>query len=64
LAYFGLNKDSEIVKRIYQGDLTAITEQFKNGFKLQVEPQGLVPKIDPKLIEELDLKLKEKASLT
>lgn len=64
LAYFGLTKDSEIVKRIYQGDLTAISEQFKDGFKLQVEPQGLVPKIDPKLIEELDQKLKEKASLT
>lgn len=64
LAYFGLSKDSEIVKRIYQGDLTAISEQFKDGFKLQVEPQGLVPKIDPKLIEELDQKLKEKASLT
>lgn len=64
LAYFGLTKDSEIVKRIYQGDLTAISEQFKDGFKLQIEPQGLVPKIDPKLIEELDQKLKEKASLT
>lgn len=64
LAYFGLNKDSEIVKRIYRGDLSAISEQFKDGFKLQVEPQGLVPKIDPKVIEELDLKLKEKASLT
>lgn len=64
LAYFGLTKDLEIVKRIYQGDLTAISEQFKDGFKLQVEPQGLVPKIDPKLIEELDQKLKEKASLT
>jgi hypothetical protein len=30
------------------------------GFKLEVEPAGLVPKIDPKLIEELDLKLKAK----
>ena len=34
---------------------------FRAGFKLQVEPQGLVPKIDPKVIEELDKKLKEKA---
>lgn len=64
LSYFGLTTDSEIVQRIYRGDFTALNEQFKDGFKLQVEPQGLVPKIDPKLIEELDQKLKEKASLT
>jgi len=50
------------VKKIYRGDLTAMKEFFSKGFKLQVEPQGLVPKIDPKLIAELDLKLKEKAS--
>lgn len=63
LSYFGLTKDDEVVKRIYAGDVGAIKEFFSQGFKLQVEPQGLVPKIDPKLIEELDRKLKEKASV-
>jgi methionyl-tRNA synthetase len=63
LSYFGLTSESEVVKRVYKGDLSAIKEFFSQGFKLQVEPQGLVPKIDPKLIEELDLKLKEKATL-
>lgn len=61
LSYFGLNSESEVVKKIYQGDLTALKSFFENGFKLQVDPQGLVPKIDPKVIEELDKKLKEKA---
>jgi methionyl-tRNA synthetase len=61
LSYFGLNSESEVVKKIYQGDLVALKDFFKDGFKLKVEPQGLVPKIDPKMIEELDLKLKEKA---
>ncbi len=61
LSYFGLTIESDVVKRIYRGDLTAIKETFANGSKLQVDPQGLVPKIDPKVIEELDLKLKEKA---
>ena len=63
LSYFGLDKDSQVVKDIYQGKFSSLKEFFKDGFKLQVEPQGLVPKIDPKVIEELDLKLKEKASL-
>jgi methionyl-tRNA synthetase len=63
LSYFGLTSESDVVKRIYQGDLEALKHFFSNGFKLQVEPQGLVPKIDPKLIEELDLKLKEKGTL-
>ncbi len=62
LSYFGLNSDSDIVKRIYQGDLTALGNFFSQDFKLHVDPQGLVPKIDPKLIEELDLKLKEKGA--
>jgi hypothetical protein len=35
---------------------------FSQDFKLKVDPQGLVPKIDPKVIEELDAKLKEKAT--
>ncbi len=61
LSYFGLNAQSEVVKKIYQGDLEALKGFFRAGFKLQVEPQGLVPKIDPKVIEELDKKLKEKA---
>ena len=63
LSYFGLTSESELVKKIYQGDLGAMKDFFAKDFKLQVEPQGLVPKIDPKLIEELDTKLKEKGAL-
>jgi len=59
LSYFGLTAESEIVKKVYQGDMKALKEFFSHDFKLQVDPQGLVPKIDPKVIEELDLKLKE-----
>ncbi len=62
LSYFGLNSESDIVKKIYQGDTAALKKFFSSDFKLQVDPQGLVPKIDPKLIEELDLKLKEKGA--
>jgi methionyl-tRNA synthetase len=62
LSYFGLDSNSQVVKDIYQGKTGSIKEFFAKGFKLQVEPQGLVPKIDPKVIEELDLKLKEKAA--
>jgi methionyl-tRNA synthetase len=61
LSYFGLTAQSEVVKKIYQGDLATLKAFFQSGFKLQVEPQGLVPKIDSKLIEELEKKLKEKA---
>ena len=61
LAYFGLNESSEVVKKIYQGDTHALKQFFSADFKLHVDPQGLVPKIDPKVIEELDLKLKDKA---
>ena len=61
LSYFGLTSESEVVKKIYQGDMKALKEFFAHDFKLQVDPQGLVPKIDPKVIEELDLKLKDKA---
>lgn len=60
LSYFGLNSESEIVRKIYQGDILSMKEFFSKDFKLEVDPQGLVPKIDPKLIEELDQKLKEK----
>jgi methionyl-tRNA synthetase len=60
LSYFGLNSESEVVKIIYQGDLKVLKDFFANGFKLHVDPQGLVPKIDPKVIEELELKLKLK----
>lgn len=61
LSYFGLTSESEIVKKIYEGDVASMKEFFSEGFKLQVEPQGLVPKIDPKLIAELDEKLKAKS---
>ncbi|MFL5784333.1 MAG: class I tRNA ligase family protein, partial [Bacteriovoracaceae bacterium] len=63
LSYFGLTAESDVVKKIYQGDLSALKTYFAKDWKLQVEPQGLVPKIDPKVIEELDKKLKEKASV-
>ncbi|MGZ7246676.1 hypothetical protein ACXWO4_11500, partial [Streptococcus pyogenes] len=56
LSYFGLTSESEVVKKIYQGDMSALKDFFSKDFKLQVEPQGLVPKIDPKVIEELDEK--------
>ncbi len=62
LSYFGLTSESEVVKKIYQGDMKALKDFFAHDFKLHVDPQGLVPKIDPKIIEELDLKLKEKAN--
>lgn len=62
LSYFGLSADSEVVKRIYQGDMIALKDFFSKDFKLEVDPQGLVPKIDPKVIEELDQKLKERAN--
>jgi methionyl-tRNA synthetase len=62
LAYFGLTPESEVVKKIYQGDMAALKNFFAKGFKLQQDPQGLVPKIDPKVIEELNEKLKAKAS--
>lgn len=62
LSYFGLTSESELVKKVYRGDLEAMRDFFAQGFKLQVDPQGLVPKIDPKVIEELDQKLKEKGA--
>lgn len=61
LSYFGLTSESELDKKVYQGDLNAMKDFFKTDFKLHVDPKGLVPKIDPKVIEELDLQLKEKA---
>ncbi len=62
LSYFGLTAESDVVKKIYQGDVSSLKSFFASDFKLQVEPQGLVPKLDPKVIEELDAKLKEKAA--
>jgi methionyl-tRNA synthetase len=61
LSYFGLTAESDLVQKIYQGDMKALKDFFSTDFKLHVDPQGLVPKIDPKVIEELDKKLKEKA---
>ena len=63
VAYFGLKSDDAAVAAIYRGDVEALKKVFANGFKLQVVPEGLVPKIDPKLIEELDAKLKAKAAV-
>jgi methionyl-tRNA synthetase len=61
LSYFGLTAESDLVKKVYQGDMKALKDFFSIDFKLHVDPQGLVPKIDPKVIEELDKKLKDKA---
>jgi methionyl-tRNA synthetase len=61
LNYFEIEPEDELVKKIYQGDIESLLGHFKNGFKLEISPEGLVPKIDTKLIEELDLKLKEKS---
>lgn len=61
LAYFNLKPSDPQVAAIYRGDIDVLKQVFKNGFKLSVTPEGLVPKIDPKLIEELDAKLKAKA---
>ncbi len=61
LAYFGLTSSDERVKKIYQGDVDTLLSLFANGYSPAVAPEGLVPKIDPKLIEELDLALKAKA---
>jgi methionyl-tRNA synthetase len=63
LSYFGLDANSQVVKDVYQGKTSSIKMFFKDGFKLKVDPQGLVPKLDTKLIDELDAKLKEKASV-
>lgn len=60
LSYFGLDAESEVVNKIYQGDLSALKNFFSNDFKLAVEPAGLVPKIDSKLIDELNEKLQAK----
>ncbi len=61
LEYFGLKMGDPQVAAIYQGNIETLVAHFKTGFKLEVEPAGLVPKIDPKQIEELDLKLKAKS---
>ena len=61
LAYFELKPTDPQVAAIYRGDIEVLKKVFTNGFKLTVAPEGLVPKIDPKLIEELDANLKAKA---
>lgn len=63
VAYFGLKSGDAAVAAIYRGDIEALKKVFANGFKLQVVPEGLVPKIDPLKIEELDAKLKAKAAV-
>jgi methionyl-tRNA synthetase len=57
LSYFELNPESDVVKAIYQGDLAALEHFFSQGFTLKSTPQGLVPKIDSQIIEELTAKL-------
>ncbi|MBY0517139.1 MAG: methionine--tRNA ligase [Bacteriovoracaceae bacterium] len=60
LGYFNLKPSDAVVREIYQGKVSSLQSVFANGFKLTVAPEGLVPKIDPKLIAELDEKLKAK----
>lgn len=60
LSYFGLNAESEVVKRIYQGEIKALRDYFSQDFKLFVEPTGLVAKIDSLVIDELNEKLQAK----
>ena len=63
LTYFGLKSEDAAVAAIYRGDVEALKNVFAKGFKLEVTPEGLVPKIDPLKIEELDAKLKAKAAV-
>jgi methionyl-tRNA synthetase len=59
-SYFGpMNADMK--KKIYMGEESAVKEYIGANLLLKVEPQGLVPKIDSKVIEALEAKLKEKA---
>jgi methionyl-tRNA synthetase len=62
LAYFGLKPEDAVVASIYRGDMEALRSVFAMGYKLNVVPEGLVPKIDPLVIAELEAKLKEKAA--
>ncbi len=61
LAYFGLKPDDSAVAAIYRGDVGTMLKVFDGGFKPAVAPEGLVPKIDPKVIEELEAQLRAKA---
>lgn len=58
LSYFGESRESDLALKVYRGDLKALQAFFNHTFKLKKEPQGLVPKIDSKMIEELEAKLK------
>ncbi|MBL7666119.1 MAG: methionine--tRNA ligase [Bacteriovoracaceae bacterium] len=52
IEYFG--EDLKLQKaKIYQGDFKALAKVFSKPIKLPFKPEGLVPKIDPKRIEEL-----------
>lgn len=59
LSYFGGERgvDDQVIQQIYLGNFDAMRDFFSDGFKMKVEPQGLVPKIDSKVIEELESQL-------
>ena len=48
----------EIQKKVYAGDISALSDFFNLDMKLAKSPEGLVPKLDKKRIEELSLELK------
>lgn len=54
------NLDEERKRRIYAGDLSTLNEIFGQGMKLQGTPDILVPKIEDKLIAELQAELEAK----
>ncbi len=59
LTYFELKESDELVKKLFRGEVELLRDFFKQGFKLTVEPQGLVPKIDPERIKVLEEELKK-----
>ena len=54
------NLDEEKKRRIYAGDLSTLNEIFGQGMKLQGTPDILVPKIEDKIIAELQSELEGK----
>jgi methionyl-tRNA synthetase len=60
LTYFGNQIDDEIKRKIYSGEIEVLKQVFQTGFKLAVSPEGLVPKLDPKYISQLEDELKNK----
>lgn len=53
--YFQPNISDEILDRVYRGDMSALTEYFSNGYQLPLKPGPLLPRIDPKSVDEFRL---------